>query len=112
MKKLYFSALIFMMMNIFAFSQSWTQKSSIFNYGRFCAIGCSANGKGYVGMGQIADGTYLNDFWEYDPSSNQWTGKTDFPGGGRYGASAFSINGKVYVCFGYRSEERRVGKEC
>ena len=101
MKKLYFTALIFMMMNIFAFSQSWTQKSSIFNYGRFCAIGCSANGKGYVGMGQIADGTYLNDFWEYDPSSNQWTGKTDFPGGGRYGASAFSINGKVYVCFGY-----------
>jgi hypothetical protein len=52
-------------------------------------------------MGQIADETYLNDFWEYDPSSNQWTGKTDFPGGGRYSAAAYSINGKIYVCFGY-----------
>lgn len=101
MKKLYFTSLLFIMISIFSFPQSWTQKTSIFDYGRYCAIGCAANGKGYIGMGQIADSTYLNDFWEYDPSSNQWTGKTDFPGGGRYSAAAYSINGKIYVCFGY-----------
>jgi N-acetylneuraminic acid mutarotase len=101
MKKHFFILGGFLMINIFAFSQSWTQKTSLFNYGRYCAIGCAANGKGYVGMGQIADGIFLDDFWEYDPSLNQWTSKTSFPGGGRYSAAAYSIKGKIYVCFGY-----------
>lgn len=82
-------------------SQSWIQKASIFNYGRYSAIGCAAQGKGYVGMGQIENGKYLNDFWEYDPVTNKWIRKADFPSDGRYGASAHTIKGKIYVCFGY-----------
>ena len=84
-----------------SFSQSWVQKTSIFNYGRYSAIGCEANGKGYAGMGQNKEGIYMDDFWEYDPLKNNWIRKTDFPAVGRYGASAHSMNGKIYVCFGY-----------
>lgn len=52
-------------------------------------------------MGQIENGNYLNDFWEYNPDSNKWIRKADFPSDGRYGASAHTIKGKIYVCFGY-----------
>ena len=101
MKKKYFLILIFLIIPVLSFSQSWIQKNSLFNYGRYSAIGCEANGKGYAGMGQNEDGTYLDDFWEYDPALNNWKRKADFPGIGRYGASAHSIKGKIYVCFGY-----------
>jgi hypothetical protein len=101
MKKIHFIIFAFLANPGFTFSQSWMQKTSIFNYGRYSAIGCAANGKGYAGMGQNEDGTYLDDFWEYDPESNLWNRKADFPGIGRYGASAHSMNGKIYVCFGY-----------
>lgn len=89
-----------MISNDIVLSQSWTRKAPLVNYGRATAIGCSANGKGYVGMGYIEDGTYINDLWEYDTITDLWTRKSDFPGGGRGGCSAFSINGKIYVCFG------------
>ena len=101
MKKVHFIIFIFLIIPVFSFSQSWVQKTSIFNYGRYSAIGCAANGKGYAGMGQNEDGTYMDDFWEYDPESNLWKRKADFPAIGRYGASAHSMNGKIYVCFGY-----------
>ena len=101
MKHIYFLILIFFIIPFFTFSQTWMQKTSIFNYGRYSAIGCALNGKGYAGMGQNEDGTYMDDFWEYDPVKNNWKRKADFPGIGRYGASAYSIKGKIYVSFGY-----------
>ena len=56
--------------------------------------------KGYLGTGY--DGTnYLNDFWEFNPTTNTWAQKADFPGSGRYGAVAFGVNGKAYIGCGY-----------
>ncbi|TRZ75645.1 MAG: T9SS C-terminal target domain-containing protein, partial [Bacteroidetes bacterium] len=81
-------------------SQSWTRKAPLNNYGRAADIGCSVNGKGYVGLGKIEDGSYINDLWEYDTITDLWTRKSNFPGGGRCGCSAYSIKGKIYVCFG------------
>ena len=100
--KIIVSLIIFyVLVPAFAFSQTWNQKTPMYNYGRYSAIACSVNDKGYVGMGQNENGTYMDDFWEYDPVQNNWLRKSDFPGVGRYGASAYSIKGKIYVCFGY-----------
>lgn len=63
---------------------------------RWIGIGFAMNGKGYVGFGY--DGPELmNDFWEYDPTSNGWTQLADHPTSGRSGSIAFSANGKGYV---------------
>lgn len=42
----------------------------------------------------------LNDFYEYNSTTNTWTKKADFPGLGRLGIVSFSMNGKGYVGFG------------
>ena len=87
--------------NAFVFAQNqWTQKATMFNYGRYAAISLTINGKAYVGLGEIFNGTKVYDFWEYDPITNIWTKKADYPGGGSYAATAFSINGKGYICLG------------
>ena len=39
----------------------------------------------------------MEDFWEYDPSTDSWTKKADFPGGGWNYATGFSIKGKGYL---------------
>lgn len=43
---------------------------------------------------------YLQDLWEYDPSSNTWTQKTDFPGEGRAFANAIALDDKALVGLG------------
>lgn len=44
--------------------------------------------------------TDLNNFWEYDPASNQWTKKASYMAGTRHFGSMFSINGDVYLGMG------------
>jgi N-acetylneuraminic acid mutarotase len=44
----------------------WTQKANFGGSARASAVGFSIGSKGYIGIG--AGGTYLNDFWEYDPT--------------------------------------------
>jgi N-acetylneuraminic acid mutarotase len=101
MKQVYLCIVIFIALTQFGSSQVWNQKASICDYGRFGAIGCSCGGKGYIGLGEIEDGTFLNDFWEYDTLTNHWTRKADFPGGGRFAAVAYPVNGMIYVFFGF-----------
>ncbi|MBS1580587.1 MAG: hypothetical protein JST66_00145 [Bacteroidetes bacterium] len=62
---------------------------------RAWAVGFSANGKGYVGLG--SNGTVKNDLWQYDPAGSTWTRKADLPGPARQKAVAFRVGGKVYV---------------
>ncbi|MFN0201570.1 MAG: T9SS type A sorting domain-containing protein [Bacteroidia bacterium] len=81
-------------------SNSWTQKADLPAQGRSEAVGFSIGGKGYIGTGYyyiqpIAEG--LNDFWEYDPTTNQWTQKANFPAGKRYAAVGFAANNKGIV---------------
>jgi len=98
MKNLFLLLATFFLMS-FAHAQ-WAQKTSMYNYGRVSAVGCSLNGKGYVGLGQIYGKIYTDDFWEYDVTSDLWSRKADYPGGGRNGATAYAVNGKIYVFFG------------
>jgi N-acetylneuraminic acid mutarotase len=81
----------------------WTQTTSMYDYGRVSAIGCSANGKGYVGMGEIYGKVYVNDFWEYDTLLTTWTKKKNYPAEGRNGATAYTVKGRIYVFFGFDS---------
>ncbi|TDQ75457.1 Kelch repeat-containing protein [Sphingobacterium yanglingense] len=82
---------------------AWTFKNNLWSrikeFGgeaRNGAVGFSIDGKGYMGTG--FNGTdVLNDFWQYDPATNEWTKIADFPGEARYGAVAFTLDGIGYV---------------
>jgi N-acetylneuraminic acid mutarotase len=79
----------------------WTQVGSMpAGTERSSAVAFSAAGKGYVGTGY--DGfNYLNDFYEFDPGTNDWVKKADFPGGPRYEAVAFGIGDFGYLGTGF-----------
>jgi N-acetylneuraminic acid mutarotase len=98
--------LCLLLVAFFAFTTvnaQWVQTTSMYDYGRVSAVGCSANGKGYVGLGQIYRNVYVNDFWEYDTVFATWTKKMNFPAEARNGATAYSVKGKIYVFFGIDS---------
>ena len=79
-------------------TNTWVQKTSMSNYRSYPVNFVIAN-KAYVGTGN--NGSYLNDFWSYDPVLNSWTQKANFPGTARYGASGFSVGNFGYVGTGY-----------
>lgn len=88
-------------------TDSWTQKSNLPASGRRDAVGFAIGNKGYVGTGMDAAesflGNTLNDFWQYDPTTNTWTQKAPYPGNsgiGVYFATGFAVSGKGYVCGG------------
>jgi uncharacterized protein (TIGR02145 family) len=83
-------------------NNTWSQKANISDRTRSSAVGFAINGKGYIGTGSSPTGTpnvneSLNDFWEYDPSTNSWSQKANLGGVVRYRAVGFSINGKGYI---------------
>lgn len=84
-------------------TNTWTQKANIPGGYRHVPVGFSIGVKGYVGtgMGSLVGGSYLNDFWEFDPIANTWTQKANFAGGVRSDAVGFSIGSKGYVGTGY-----------
>lgn len=88
---------------------SWTQMANLPGSVRRNAVGFSVGNMGYIGTGidsaeaQIPGATVLNDFWQYNPSSNSWVQKADFPGFGNSGvyfATGFGIDSKGYICGG------------
>jgi hypothetical protein len=56
--------------------------------------------KGYIIGGATVNIVSVNQYWEYNFSTNQWTNKGDSPLGSRYGASCFVIDDKVYAGLG------------
>ena len=96
---------------------SWTQVTPMpaAAPARYLAAAFAANNKGYVGTGFAQDGTYLSDFWQFDPATptvtstgstvGTWTRIKDFPltttGTGRRGAVAGSVGNVGYVGCGF-----------
>jgi len=80
----------------------WTQKQSFQGAARYGAVGFSIGNKGYIGTGAVGSfsKTYYNDFWEYDPLTDNWAKKTSIPGN-RAWAVGFSIGNKGYIGTGY-----------
>lgn len=69
--------------------------------GRFGAFAFEINGKGYTGGGGYAGiATYLDDFQEYDPITNQWTLKATLPNTCFQGVG-ISAGGKGYFGTGF-----------
>lgn len=81
----------------------WVQKADLHAdaKARSGAVAFNAGNKGYVGTGVDDNGNKLNDFWCYNPGTNDWTSVNPYPGSARYSAVAFSVNDKGYVGTGY-----------
>lgn len=79
----------------------WTQKADYEggNSGHVSgAVGFSIGNKGYIGTGWFnSNATKYNDFWEYDPATNNWTQKANLAGAVRRLAFGFSIGTKGYI---------------
>jgi len=86
---------------------SWTQKADFQGTGRLSGEGFSIGYFGYVCSGN--NGGNLDDFWQYDPYSNEngtdangnpmgkWTRKTDYPGIAGNEMVSFIIDNKAYL---------------
>ncbi len=85
---------------VFATANTWTQK---LNYGDTIdfGVGFSIGVQGYVGLGY--DGSDVQTFYKYDPTSNTWTQLANFTGAARASAVGFSIGSKGYVGLGANS---------
>lgn len=83
-------------------SDRWTEVRPIpTSFTRINASCFAINGYGYFGMGEnYGPGTFLNDWFKYDPVANQWTSLQTFPGAKREGAACFAVDGKGYVVGG------------
>ena len=88
---------------------TWTQVANLPGSPRRNAIAFAIDNFGYVGTGMtVAEASEvgaqpLNDFWQYNPTTNSWTQKANFPGaggGGVYFATGFTIDSKGYICGG------------
>jgi N-acetylneuraminic acid mutarotase len=97
-------------------SNQWTQKANLGTADstiRREAFGLSIGNKGYIGGGFFFGNTTTklvpNDFWEYDPASNQWTEKANIPNTLVANFKqirrpmAFSIFDKGFICGGYHN---------
>jgi len=96
---------------------TFTRKADFPGSARHNGVAFAINGKGYYGTGMAglnADSQLLNDFWEYNPLTDQWEQIADFPGEPRAGASAFVIDGEGYTGLGtkryywYNSDDSKI----
>src|SRR4051812_30352219 len=78
---------------------NWPKKAELTGNARETAVAFVISNKAYLGTG--FNGSYLKDFWEFDPATNSWTQKTDFGGTARYRATGFTIGSKGYIGLGY-----------
>lgn len=92
--------------NISSNMGAWTRKADLDDRGRQYPFCFTIGNKAYVGTGQTPFG-YVNNFWEYDPSTDTWTQKPAFGGTGRKYSAYFSIGNKGYVGTGLDSDGKR-----
>lgn len=72
---------------------------------RASAAACALDGKGYVFGGRDANKQYLNDLWQYDPSTDSWKQLRSCPGKARVQALMTAYDGSLYVGLGFSGEE-------
>ena len=81
-------------------TDKWTQKADIPFASRKGAAGFSIGDKGYLGLGShLNDGSEegLNDFWEYEATTNKWTRKADYPEYINLAHTSFVLNQNGYI---------------
>lgn len=89
-------------LNIY-FEWEWVKAAYLPWRSRVGAVGFAIGSKGYVGGGEFDDAYWgeqvLQDFWEYDPSTNEWYQKANIPIPVT-DAATFVIGTQAYVCTG------------
>jgi N-acetylneuraminic acid mutarotase len=85
-----------------ASSDTWQRKADLPAIERSNAIGFAIGDKGYLGFGinLLNSANPLNDFWEYNPDTDQWTAKQAFPGLARFDVAGFAIGNSGYIATG------------
>ena len=58
---------------------AWARLADFPPGGRVAAAGFSLGGRIYFGTGLDPNMQAMNDFWVYDPDTDQWTSRTNFP---------------------------------
>ena len=78
---------------------------------RVNAAACVYDDKVYIGLGFCGkysrDTSYLRDWWEYNPLTNDWTRRADYPNYYTDRATAFTGDGELYVGYGFCWNYRR-----
>lgn len=86
-------------------SYMWSQCANFGGGNRYSPFGFATGGNCYVGGGVTFNGAVYNynyqDFWKYDPITDQWTQLANFAGAGRNGSTGFAIGNYGYVCLGW-----------
>ena len=81
-------------------TETWSQGVSLpAGEERQYANGFSHNGMGYV-FGGTNGSEFLNDLWQFDPSSGTWQALPPMPSSGKAGALSFVIADTVYIAGG------------
>ena len=75
----------------------WQQISYFRGVGRSGGVAFQIDGKGYFGLGYNLSYGRLQDFWQYNPLSDEWVPRTPFPPEGRDRAVGFSIGPYGYA---------------
>ncbi len=82
-------------------NETWSTIASLpIGETRQYAVGFSVLGKGYIFGGVNDGGNYLNNLWQYNPTTNTWLAKANLPSIGRAGMVAFVINDITYITGG------------
>ena len=92
-------------------TDSWENLGSTPLKARVNATACVADGKVYIGLGfngkQGRDTSYLQDWWEYIPQTQQWTRLADYPNKYTDDATSFVGPNELYVGYGFFYNYRR-----
>ncbi len=85
-------------------TDTWTQKDDLPGPSRHHPFYFGIDDIAYVGFGHgnnVGDNLSIyNDFYQFDPSTDEWTRLEDFPGEGRVAGTQFDYNGKGYILSG------------
>ena len=92
-------------------TDEWTSIGAAPMRARVNATACVKDDKVYIGLGfqgkHGRDTSYLRDWWEYIPVTNQWTQLADYPNEYTDRATCFVGENELYVGYGFCWNYRR-----
>ncbi len=86
-------------------TDTWSQKDNLPGPSRHHPFYFGIGDIAYVGFGHGNNSpngslNIYNDFYQFDPATDEWIQLNDFPGEGRVAGTQFDLNGKGYVLSG------------